>query len=80
MRERMQKTGFWLVLVLALTILAFGAREAWASTHTATCMDDGWTFLGWKPSEGVCEAACIVLHGEESTYRYGPAGCCSCLF
>jgi hypothetical protein len=80
MSTRIRKTGSWLVILLALTILAFGAREAFASSARFTCQYDGWTFLGWKPSEGVCEAACIVLHGEESTYRYGPEGCCSCLF
>lgn len=80
MSTRIRKTGSWLVVLLALTILAVGAREAWASNHRAACMYDGWTFLGWQPSEEVCQAACVLLHGNQATSRYGAEGCCSCLF
>lgn len=77
---RMQKTGFWLALLLVITILTLGAREAWASAHSTTCMDDGWTFLGWKPSADACLTACSILHPDLVDIHYGAQGCCSCLF
>jgi hypothetical protein len=80
MTPRLERTGVWLALLLALTILILGAREAWASTHSATCMDDGWTFLGWKPSAEACYNACEVLHTPDFDSRWGEDGCCRCLF
>jgi hypothetical protein len=80
MAPRIRKTGAWLVVLLALTILAFGAREAFASSARFTCQYDGWTFLGYQPSWQACYNACYALHAPDFTERYGQDGCCSCLF
>jgi len=82
MSDRSKRLSGWAVALLVAGALGFGAATLAATPASGvTCPNDGWTFLGYKPTEGACLTACAILHAPDFDYRWGPTnGCCSCLF
>jgi hypothetical protein len=82
MSDRSKRLSGWAFALLVAGALGFGASTLAATPASgATCQNDGWTFLGYKPSWQACHDACEVLHAPDFETRWAPTnGCCSCLF
>ena len=80
MSNRTKSAGRWVLGAVVLGVLAFGAKQATAEPSAFTCADDGWNFLGQKPSYLACYDACLALHPNLVEARWGTGGCCRCLF
>lgn len=73
MSDRSKRLSGWAVALLVAGALGFGASTLAATPASgATCLDDGWTFLGWQPTHQACYDACYALHAPNFTERYGP--------
>lgn len=81
MSQRVKSVSGWIVGALAAGALAFGSSVAFAKPANAmTCNNDGWNWLGYKPTQEACFTACEALHGPHVQIQYGAQGCCTCLF
>ncbi len=81
MTERLVKVPRWVGGILAAGALAFGLLVATATPAAAlSCADDGYWFLGSKPSAQACRDACVAIHGENINDIWNPTTtCCKCL-
>ena len=71
-----------LAVLVVLTALAYGARQALAGNRNTTCLYDPPAFLGDCPSggESACNAMCASQGEGWQGYCTGPmgTGCCVC--
>ena len=72
-------SAFGLLVVLALAV---GAQTAFAQPVTATCPDNGSSFLGSCINEVHCQTKCDDVHGVGNSDGEcsGTPGCCRCYF
>lgn len=80
MSNRTKSAGRWVLGAVVLGVLAVGAKQAAAEPTAFACQNDGWNFLGQQPSQQACYDACFALHPDLVQARWGPGGCCTCLF
>lgn len=82
MSHRGKTVSGWILGLVVTGALAFGASAAFARPANAmACQDDGWNFLGEKPSSAACNSACLALHPDLDHSVWGPINhCCSCIF
>ncbi len=82
MSQRVKSVSGWIVGALVAGALAFGASVAFAKPASAmSCQNDGWNFLGEKPTQSACQTACAALHPDLDHVQWGSTNhCCACIF
>ena len=81
MSQQGRTVSSWIVGLLVTGALAFGASVAFATPANAmTCANDGWNWLGYKPTPGACYTSCHAIHPDLVDIGYGAQGCCTCYF
>ena len=83
MSQQGRTVSGWIVGLLVTGALAFGASVALAKPANAmSCQNDGWNFLGEKPTQIACFNACYALHGNNLDHiQWGSTNhCCACIF
>ena len=81
MSGRVKSAGWLVVAAMVLGVLSLGAREAFASSRTMACPNDGFNTLGYQPSYAACNSACFTAHplGDFHASWAPTTGCCKCL-
>jgi hypothetical protein len=80
MSVRMKVAGWLVGAALVAAVLGTGAREAFATSASSSCPNDGYNSVGWQPSIGACWNACYLVHEDELAWsNWSEAtGCCHC--
>jgi hypothetical protein len=81
MSKGAKKVLDWVGGILVVAALTFGLMTATARSAVALdCANDGYWFLGSKPSYQACEDACVAIHGPDIVAVWNPTTtCCKCM-
>jgi hypothetical protein len=80
MKAAMKTLGGVLYALVIVGAMSLGARQAFAERAEASCLNDGWNFLGACSSQLDCQNKCDQVHQPPVWGRCSTSGCCSCLF